>query len=432
MTLPLRAREYISHDPKDANFGAIPYTKTAWPDASLALPAYKAEHLTMALEQALYSAHAHRRTQPSSHILILPNWQHSPYLARNLHSAYVQKLTSIPYLSNHTAKRLKNHTKLNIYLVANERALSLLDKDYITHTLHETLTNILGRDTRPITLTLNLKDPAQLDSSQAYKDPYPCIPMKTTPNRPPQIRPYRAAWDPKAYVYTDGSLVTGNPTLGASIVNPNTQTTTHIEIKSQPERHTINRAELAAITLALKANQHEPTLAILTDSAFSINTIRKYAIDPLSFNHHPHKELLQLADDIIRTRDNMGYNTHIGKVKSHTGVTHNDEADSAARGVVEGQKTPDIIFTDADPSIRGLRTWPLIRGTKRDINPRTHNLADLHSGLHNLIRKYAPNNSTATTPYTGKSYTTPEPQDQTTRSMHIRRHPTGRDGTPWR
>jgi hypothetical protein len=54
----------------------------------------------------------------------------------------------------------------------------------------------------------------------------------------------------------------------------------------------------------------------------------------------------------------MGYNTHIGKVKSHTGVTHNDEADTTARGVVEGQKLPDIIFTDADPPIRGLRTWP--------------------------------------------------------------------------
>ncbi len=80
-----------------------------------------------------------------------------------------------------------------------------------------------------------------------------------------------------------------HPTLGASIVNPNTQTTTHIEVKSQPKRHTINRAELAAITLALKANQCDHTLAILTDSAFSINTIRKYAIDPLSFNHHPHK-----------------------------------------------------------------------------------------------------------------------------------------------
>ena len=74
MTLPLMAKEYISHDPKDAVFGAlIPYTKITWPDASLALPAYKAGQLTTALEQALYSAHARRRTQPSSHILILPN-----------------------------------------------------------------------------------------------------------------------------------------------------------------------------------------------------------------------------------------------------------------------------------------------------------------------------------------------------------------------
>ena len=131
MTLPLRAKEYISHDPEDATFGALPYTKTAWPDASLALPAYKAENMTTALEQALYSAHAHRHTQPSSHILILPNWQHSPYLARNLHSAYVQKLTSIPYLPTHNAKKLKK-TKLNIYLVSwQAKRLS----DYLTWTI---------------------------------------------------------------------------------------------------------------------------------------------------------------------------------------------------------------------------------------------------------------------------------------------------------
>ena len=61
-TLPLRAKEYISHDPKDANFGAIPYTKTVWPDASLALPSYKVERLTKALEQTLYIAHTHRHT----------------------------------------------------------------------------------------------------------------------------------------------------------------------------------------------------------------------------------------------------------------------------------------------------------------------------------------------------------------------------------
>ena len=65
MTLPLRAKEYISHDPKDATFGALPYTKSAWPDASLALLAYKTEHLTTSLEQALYNAHTHTPAHPT-------------------------------------------------------------------------------------------------------------------------------------------------------------------------------------------------------------------------------------------------------------------------------------------------------------------------------------------------------------------------------
>jgi ribonuclease HI len=134
----------------------------------------------------------------------------------------------------------------------------------------------------------------------------------------PQIRAYYAAWNPTDFIYTDGSLVTGNPTLGASIINPKIHTTIHIEINSQPEQHTINRAELAAITIALDANKLDQTLSIIIDSAFGINTIRKYAIDPLSFMYYPHKHLLQLMDNIIRTRDNMRYKTHIGKSK----ITH--------------------------------------------------------------------------------------------------------------
>jgi hypothetical protein len=71
--LSLLAKEYISHDPKDAAFGALPYTKSAWSGTSLALREYKAEKLKTALEQAIYSAHAYRHTSPSSQILILPN-----------------------------------------------------------------------------------------------------------------------------------------------------------------------------------------------------------------------------------------------------------------------------------------------------------------------------------------------------------------------
>ncbi len=62
----------------------------------------------------------------------------------------------------------------------------------------------------------------------------------------------------------------------------------------------------------------------------------------------------------------MGYKTRIGKVKSHTGVIYNDEVDAAALGVVDGTDIPNIIFTDADPPIGGLRAWLQIRTTNED------------------------------------------------------------------
>ncbi len=59
INLPLRAKTYISYDTKDARFGAIPYTPTAWPGTSLALPDYTPSKMRLALEQAIYSAHTH-------------------------------------------------------------------------------------------------------------------------------------------------------------------------------------------------------------------------------------------------------------------------------------------------------------------------------------------------------------------------------------
>jgi hypothetical protein len=154
-----------------------------------------------------------------------------------------------------------------MYVVTNEKALRLLDHAYVTCTLHESLSRILSREIHPITLNLNLTDPLQLGSRHAYKEAYSSLPIAPYATDPPRIHPYHAACDPTDFIYTDGSLVTGNPTLGASIVNPTSHTTTHMEIKSQPERHTINRPELVAITLAMEANKFDHTLSILTDSA---------------------------------------------------------------------------------------------------------------------------------------------------------------------
>ncbi len=125
---------------------------------------------------------------------------------------------------------------------------------------------------------------------------------------------------------------------------------------------------MANITVVLDLHKGYSQIQILTDSAFSRNTLRNYAIDPLRYAHHPHKELLRQANALIKSRDENGLLTYIGKAKSHTGATYNDGADAGARGVVDEDTLPDYIFTSSDPPIGGLQTWPLIKVTHADNN----------------------------------------------------------------
>ena len=135
-------------------------------------------------------------------------------------------------------------------------------------------------------------------------------------------------------------------------MNPRSNSITHIDIKSQPARNTVNKAELAAIAVALKQENIEDHMSILTDSSFCIKTIRNYTIDPTAYNHHLHKDLLQLTNQLLKDRDSKQLKTHIGKVKSQTDVEYNETADKAARAVVDGEKPPDITFEEADPPMQ--------------------------------------------------------------------------------
>jgi len=131
-----------------------------------------------------------------------------------------------------------------------------------------------------ISFNLHKKDPLHIDNNKSYTELYPQISQPThNPKRSRPIKPFQAAWNPDNFIYTDGSQKTVNPTLGASIINPLARTTTHIEIKSKPERHTINRAELAAITMILEFYKEQPQIHILAENAFNINTLRNYTID---------------------------------------------------------------------------------------------------------------------------------------------------------
>ncbi len=77
---------------------------------------------------------------------------------------------------------------------------------------------------------------------------------------------------------------------------------------------------MAAIAMAFQQENSESYLKILTDNSFCTSTIRNYTIDPESYKHHLHKDLLQLTDQLLRARDTKHFHTHISKVKSHTGI----------------------------------------------------------------------------------------------------------------
>ena len=159
------------------------------------MPDYTADKLKQAREQALYIAHAHRHTSPSSHVLLLPSWEHSPYLARNFYTSYVQKLTSIPYHPTSNPTPNIRSPKLNIYIVSNEKALALLDRTHIHTLLREAITKLLGEPFLPIALNLHKKNPQHIDNNNSYTDPYPNFPNSTQNPKRFSIRPFHAAWN---------------------------------------------------------------------------------------------------------------------------------------------------------------------------------------------------------------------------------------------
>ena len=168
--------------------------------------------------------------------------------------------------------------------------------------MNKAFTHAYGYTLQTTLIDRTTLDATNIDINTSYEDiPTPIQTHQTTIIL--YTKPHNSKWDPKDFVYKDGSQVKGKKTLGAGVVNPRTHTITHINIKSQKQRHTINIAELAAITVALIHENIEGHLKILTDSPFCINTIRNYTICPTSYKHHLHKDLLHLTDQLLQARD---------------------------------------------------------------------------------------------------------------------------------
>ena len=61
-------------------------------------------------------------------------------------------------------------------------------------------------------------------------------------------------------------------------------------------------------------------------------------------------------------------------------------ADVTARAVVDGDALPDISFTEADPHIGGLRTWPQIRKTAPNKSDTIHKIINQKNDVKKPIK----------------------------------------------
>ena len=155
---------------------------------------------------------------------------------------------------------------------------------------------------------------------------------------PNPILPYPTKWkplhNPSEWIYTDGSLKAGKPRLGASVIHSPTSTTTYIDASGQDETHTIMRAELVAIYVALDKYKDDKWLGIFTDSQTSLHAIQNQLQRPSHSAYHHHKPLLTAIVTLIRYRDGLNLPTHLRKIRGHTNIRGNDLADTAAKLVV--------------------------------------------------------------------------------------------------
>lgn len=104
---------------------------------------------------------------------------------------------------------------------------------------------------------------------------------------------------------------------------------------------TINRAELAPIYAALKElvpAVSNKNIVVFADSLTSLLQIRKQCLAPHKYIYHKHKRILRSIAQEIDNLIDKGYNIKLCKVKAHSNILGNEEADKAAN---EARSNPD-------------------------------------------------------------------------------------------
>jgi ribonuclease HI len=154
---------------------------------------------------------------------------------------------------------------------------------------------------------------------------------------------YQMAYEWQDACFTDGSVASeaGVPKVGAAVWRAGQAWL--IRTNGSGPDSTITRAELAAIYHALRdvLNASEEGL-IFTDSLAAIHLIRRALRKPHTLERHLHKGILLDIARCLVDRANAGVRTRILKVKAHSGVIGNEEADKYAKEAGEPDTLHDL------------------------------------------------------------------------------------------
>ncbi|EFN55447.1 hypothetical protein CHLNCDRAFT_52244 [Chlorella variabilis] len=162
---------------------------------------------------------------------------------------------------------------------------------------------------------------------------------------------HRPRYEWRLAFFTDGSVqATEEAALVGAAVWHSTLGAYKINTNGDGPDNTITRAELAAIfcTVAQRLPRTDEGV-IFTDSQAAIHLLHRAVHKPHTLEGHLHKELLLNTAQILVERANDGVRTRILKVKAHSGVTGNEEADAAAKAAAGADETHDFVMPAHKP-----------------------------------------------------------------------------------
>jgi len=173
---------------------------------------------------------------------------------------------------------------------------------------------------------------------RALQDTYPAMPT---------------AYNDARQIYTDGSCLSdasGKTTgVGAGVYIPSTGERITVDPCGKGPTNTIMRAELSAIHAALEHSAGPDNVMIITDSEAALDGIRNMMQRPSHMCAHLHRDLLKDIVALLKSRSSQGRHTTMARVKAHSGVAGNEEADKIAKRAASTTQRDRMVSVGNDP-----------------------------------------------------------------------------------